>query len=117
MASYRETVLTGFKEFEDNLAAFRILQDEAQVQDEAVRAAQQAVTVTTKQYKAGVVDYLNVIVAQSAALSNEIASLNIIGRRMTAAVLLIKALGGGWNTLTPSSVGDLDDLSELFLLP
>jgi len=71
-----------------------------------VRAAQQAVTVTTKQYKAGVVDYLNVIVAQSAALNNEITSLNILGRRLTAGILLIKALGGGLNTFTPSSVGN-----------
>ena len=101
VASYRETVLTGFQEVEDNLAALRILEDEAQVQDEAVKAAQQTVTVTTNQYKAGTVNYLNVIVAQAAALNNEITSLNILGRRMAASVLLVKALGGGWNTSTP----------------
>jgi NodT family efflux transporter outer membrane factor (OMF) lipoprotein len=96
VASYRETVLIGFQEVEDNLAALRILQDEAQAQDEAVKAARQTVTVTTNQYKSGTVNYLNVIVAQAAALNNEIGSLNIVGRRMAASVLLVKALGGGW---------------------
>jgi NodT family efflux transporter outer membrane factor (OMF) lipoprotein len=103
VASYRQTVLTGFQEVEDNLAALRILQDEAQVQDEAVKAAQQTVTVTTNQYKSGTVSYLNVIVAQAAALNSEITSLNILGRRMAAAVLLVKALGGDWNTSTPQA--------------
>ena len=94
-------MLTGLQEVEDNLAALRILQDEAQVQDEAVKATQQTVTVTTNQYKAEMVSYLNVIMAQAAALNNEITSLNILGRRMAASVLLVKALGGGWNTSTP----------------
>ncbi len=109
VASYRETVLTGFQEVEDNLAALRILEDEAQVQDEAVKAAQQTVTVTTNQYQAGTVNYLNVIVAQAAALNNEITSLNILGRRMAASVLLVKALGGGWNTFSPGSASNPGD--------
>jgi len=109
VASYRQTVLTGFQEVEDNLAALRILQDEAQVQDEAVKAGQQTVIVTTNQYKAGTVSYLNVIVAQAAALNSEITALNILGRRMAAAVLLVKALGGGWNTSTPNSVSHPSD--------
>ena len=104
VASYRETVLTGFQEVEDNLAALRILQDEAQVQEEAVKAARQSVTVTTNQYKSGTVNYLNVIVIQVAAKNSEITALNILGRRMTAAVLLVKALGGGWDASAPSSV-------------
>ena len=112
VASYRQTVLTGFQEVEDNLAALRILQDEALVQDEAVKAAQQTVTVTTNQYKAGTVTYLNVIVAQAAALNNEITSLKILGRRMAAAVLLVKALGGGWNTSTPSLVSNPGDTDQ-----
>jgi outer membrane protein TolC len=112
VASYRETVLTGFQEVEDNLAALHVLQDEARVQDEAVKAAQQTVTVTINQYKAGTVNYLNVIVTQAAALSNEITSLNILGRRMAAAVLLVKALGGGWNTSTPSSISNPGDTAD-----
>jgi NodT family efflux transporter outer membrane factor (OMF) lipoprotein len=97
IALYREAVLTGFQQVEDNLAALRILESEAQVQDAAVQAAQQTVAVFTNQYKAGLVSYLNVIIAQTAALNNERTAITIMGNRFNAAVLLIKALGGGWN--------------------
>jgi NodT family efflux transporter outer membrane factor (OMF) lipoprotein len=107
VASYRQTVLTAFQAVEDNLAALRILQDEAQVQDEAVKAAQESVTLTTNQYKAGTVSYLNVIVVQTAALANEIIAVQIRGRRMAAAVLLVDALGGGWNASALSSAAEL----------
>jgi len=107
VASYRQTVLTAFQAVEDNLAALRILQDEAQVQDEAVKAAQQSVTLTTNQYKAGTVSYLNVITVQTVALANEIIAVQIRGRRMAAAVLLVEALGGGWNASALSSAAGL----------
>jgi NodT family efflux transporter outer membrane factor (OMF) lipoprotein len=97
VASYRQTVLSAFQEVEDNLAALRIRESEAQVQDEAVQAAQQTVAIVTNQYKAGISSYLDVIVAQTAALNNERNSINILGNRLNASVLLIKALGGGWN--------------------
>jgi NodT family efflux transporter outer membrane factor (OMF) lipoprotein len=97
VAFYRETVLGAFQEVEDNLAALRILEGETQVQDEAVRAAEQSVTVTTNRYKAGITTYLDVIIAQTAALNNERTATDILGRRLNAAVLLIKSLGGGWN--------------------
>ena len=97
VALYRETVLTGFQEVEDNIAALRILEAEAQIQDEAVKAAQQTVAVVTNQYKAGITSYLDVITAQTAALNNERTAINILGSRLNASVLLIKALGGGWN--------------------
>jgi NodT family efflux transporter outer membrane factor (OMF) lipoprotein len=97
VASYRETVLSAFQQVEDNLAALRILESEAQVQDEAVKAAQQTVSVVSNQYKAGITSYLNVIIAQTAALNNERTSIDILGNRLNASVLLIKALGGGWN--------------------
>jgi NodT family efflux transporter outer membrane factor (OMF) lipoprotein len=100
VAAYRETVLTGFQEVEDNLAALRILEDETRVQEEAVKAAQQTVTVTTNQYKLGTVNYLSVVVAQVAEKNSEITSINLLGRRMVDTVLLIKALGGGWNIST-----------------
>jgi len=98
VATYRQTVLTGFKEVEDNLAALRILEQEALVQDEAVKYAEQQLSLTMNQYKAGTVSYLNVIVAQQTALTNERAAVDIGGRRLTALVLLIKALGGGWTS-------------------
>jgi NodT family efflux transporter outer membrane factor (OMF) lipoprotein len=97
VATYRQTVLTAFQGVEDNLAALRILEEEARLQDEAVKAAQQSLSVVTNQYKAGTVSYLNVITAQTTVLNNELTAIQIRGRRMTAAVLLIQALGGGWN--------------------
>jgi NodT family efflux transporter outer membrane factor (OMF) lipoprotein len=100
VAAYRQTVLAGFQEVEDNLAALRILEEEAALQDEVVQAARQAVALTTNQYEAGVVSYLNVISAQATLLANERTAANILGRRLSASVALIKALGGGWQGLT-----------------
>jgi NodT family efflux transporter outer membrane factor (OMF) lipoprotein len=97
VANYRQTVLAGFQEVEDNLAALRILEQEAAVQDEAVKSARESLTITLNQYRAGTANYLAVVVAQATALSNERAALTILGRRLTASVTLIKALGGGWD--------------------
>ena len=102
VAAYRETVLTGFQEVEDNLAALRILEEEARVLDQAVQAAQQVVTITRNQYQAGTVAYINVLVAQTIALANERAALALQGQRLAASVLLIKALGGGWIPMEPT---------------
>jgi NodT family efflux transporter outer membrane factor (OMF) lipoprotein len=96
VATYRQTVLTGYQEVEDNLAALRILEEEATLQDEVVQGARQAVDLTSNQYAAGVVSYLNVITAQATALNNERAAVNLAGQRLTASVGLIRALGGGW---------------------
>jgi NodT family efflux transporter outer membrane factor (OMF) lipoprotein len=98
VASYRETVLTSFQQVEDNLAALRILENEAKTQNEAVLAAQKSLDLSIQRYKGGVTSYLEVTVAQSAALSNEATAVNILGRRMVAAVQLIQALGGGWDS-------------------
>jgi NodT family efflux transporter outer membrane factor (OMF) lipoprotein len=96
VAAYRENVLTGFQQVEDNLAAVRILENEAKVQDDAVAAAQRSLDLSITRYKGGVTSYLEVITAQSAALANEVTAVNILGRRMANTVLLIQALGGGW---------------------
>ena len=98
VANYRETVLTGFQQVEDNLAALRILENEAQVQDKAVAAAQKYLELANTRYKGGVTSYLEVTTAQSAALSDEVTAVNILGRRMVDAVTLVQALGGGWNS-------------------
>jgi len=100
VAAYRQIVLTGFQEVEDNLAALRIWEEEARVQDEAVQAARQAVSVAENQYQAGITSYLTVLTAQAAEFGNEKTAIAIRGNRMTAAVLLVKALGGGWDSLT-----------------
>jgi outer membrane protein TolC len=97
VASYRQTVLTGFLEVEDNLAALRILQDEAQTQAGAVAAAEHSLELSNNRYRGGVANYLEVTTAQSAALSDEVTAVNLLTRRMTSSVLLIKALGGGWS--------------------
>jgi NodT family efflux transporter outer membrane factor (OMF) lipoprotein len=117
VASYRETVLTGFQEVEDNLASLRILAEEARVQDEAVKAAKQSVTLTTNQYKAGTVSYLAVIVTQAIALNNERTAIDILGRRMNAGVLLVKALGGGWNASALPSADELDRKDDKHVPP
>ena len=96
VATYRQTVLNAFQDVEDNVAALRLLEQEANVQEEAVRAARQAVELTTNQYKAGLVSYLNVVSVQTTLLSNERTALSLMGRRLTAAALLVRALGGGW---------------------
>jgi NodT family efflux transporter outer membrane factor (OMF) lipoprotein len=97
VANYRETVLTGFQQVEDNVAALRILDHEAQVQQKAVNAAQKYLELAITRYKGGVTSYLEVTTAQSAALSDEVTAVNILGRRMVSAVGLIQALGGGWD--------------------
>jgi NodT family efflux transporter outer membrane factor (OMF) lipoprotein len=98
VANYRQTVLTGFQQVEDNLAALRILEREAQVQDKAVTAAQKYLELSITRYKGGVTSYLEVTTAQTAALSDELTAVNILGRRMVDAVILVEALGGGWNS-------------------
>ena len=97
VAAYRESVLTGFQQVEDNLAALRILENEAKVQDEAVKAAQTSLDLSNTRYTGGVTSYLEVTIAQSAALQDEVTAVNILGRRMANTVLLIQALGGGWD--------------------
>jgi NodT family efflux transporter outer membrane factor (OMF) lipoprotein len=97
VANYRQTVLSGFQEVEDNLAALRILEQENKVQEEAVQAARLSVDLTINQYKAGTISYLNVVTVQTSLLSNQRAAAGIFGRRLVAAVTLIKALGGSWS--------------------
>jgi len=97
VANYRETVLGGFQQVEDNLAALRILEKEADTQQRAVLASQKYLELSLTRYRGGITSYLEVTTAQSAALTDEITAVNILGRRMTSAVLLIQALGGGWD--------------------
>ncbi|MEO7727899.1 MAG: efflux transporter outer membrane subunit [Burkholderiales bacterium] len=104
VATYRQTVLTAFQQVEDNLSALRILEQEAATQAEAVQSARQSTELTLNQYKAGTVNYLSVIVVQTAQLNNEATAVNLLGQRMVAAVTLVQALGGGWSATQLSSV-------------
>jgi NodT family efflux transporter outer membrane factor (OMF) lipoprotein len=99
-ANYQQTVLSAFRDVESNLAALRILQDEAKIQDQAVRSAEQSLNLAMNRYKGGLTNYLQVITAQSIALANQRTAVQILSRRMTASVLLVKAVGGGWNAST-----------------
>jgi NodT family efflux transporter outer membrane factor (OMF) lipoprotein len=108
-AAYRQTVLTAFQQVEDNLSALRILAAESAVLQQAVRSAERSVTVSTAQYKAGTASYLQVITVQTIALQDERSALDVQTRRMTASVLLIQALGGGWDASRLPTVEDVAD--------
>jgi NodT family efflux transporter outer membrane factor (OMF) lipoprotein len=98
VASYRQTTLTAFQQVEDNLAALRILETEAQQQHESTDSAEQSLDLSQIRYEGGADTYLQVITWQTAALNNERNDIDIMRRRMEASVILIKALGGGWST-------------------
>jgi NodT family efflux transporter outer membrane factor (OMF) lipoprotein len=97
VASYRQTTLTAFQQVEDNLVALRVLQQEAENQHQATLAAQSAEQIFNNRYVGGLDTYLQVVTAQTTALTNERNDIDIMRRQMDASVLLIKALGGGWN--------------------
>lgn len=107
VANYRQTVLNSFREVEDNLAALRILEEAAAVQDEAVQASRLSVALAINQYKAGTVSYLNVVTAQATALGNERTAADLLNRRLAANVLLIRALGGGWHAASLPARADV----------
>jgi NodT family efflux transporter outer membrane factor (OMF) lipoprotein len=96
IANYRQTVLAAFQQVEDELAALRILEQQADVQERAVKASEEAEALILNQYKAGTVAYTNVITAQTVALGNKQTALSILQSRLAASVVLIEALGGGW---------------------
>jgi NodT family efflux transporter outer membrane factor (OMF) lipoprotein len=97
VARYRQTSLTAFQEVEDNLSALRILEDEAQQQEQAVASSKDSLQLFTNRYRGGVDTYLQVITAETTELTNERNAIDILRRRMDASVLLVKALGGGWD--------------------
>jgi NodT family efflux transporter outer membrane factor (OMF) lipoprotein len=96
-AAYRQAVLSAFQGVEDNLAALRILEIEAGQENRAVESAERSVSLAIERYKGGVDTELDVLVAQSVALANESNAVDILTRRMTSAVALVQALGGGWD--------------------
>jgi NodT family efflux transporter outer membrane factor (OMF) lipoprotein len=97
VAGYRETVLTAMQQVEDNLAALRILAEEADKVQQTVQAARRALDISSAQYRSGTAGYLTVITSQATLLSADVTAVTLLTRRLTASVLLIEALGGGWN--------------------
>ena len=96
VANYRQTTLTAFQQVEDNLAALRILDGESDQQHRATDAALQSLQSFQQRYEGGLSLYLEVITSQTTALSDQRNDIDIMRRRLDASVLLIKALGGGW---------------------
>lgn len=108
VSAYRETVLTAFQQVEDDLAALRLLAIESEQEESAFKAAQDSLRLTMDQYTAGTVSYMNVIQAQNTALTSENTTVQILGKRMTYAVDLLRDLGGGWDSsMLPAKGGDL----------
>jgi NodT family efflux transporter outer membrane factor (OMF) lipoprotein len=97
-ANYRQTVLAGFQQVEDDIVTLRVLEQQSAIEDETVKAAREAEALTLNQYKAGTVPYSSVITSQTTRLSAEETALTVLSSRLQASVALIEALGGGWNT-------------------
>ncbi|QHJ00497.1 efflux transporter outer membrane subunit [Xylophilus rhododendri] len=100
---YRHSTLVAFQEVEDELQALRVLRQEALVQDRVVHASDQALALLTRRYGLGVVPYTDVVLAQTTALNNERLAVGLARRRLLASVLLVKALGGGWDRQAPAA--------------
>ena len=98
VAVYRQTVLSTFQTVEDQLLALRVLQNEAEYEDKAVRSAQTAADVALNEYNAGTVAYTTVITALQTLITAQQTALTIQQNRLVASVTLIEALGGGWTT-------------------
>jgi NodT family efflux transporter outer membrane factor (OMF) lipoprotein len=96
VAAYRQTVLAGFQQVEDEIVTLRVLEQQSVVEEAAVAAAREAETLTLNQYKAGTVPYSSVITAQTTRLNSEETALSVFSSRLQASVTLIEALGGGW---------------------
>jgi NodT family efflux transporter outer membrane factor (OMF) lipoprotein len=97
-ATYKATVLGAFDEVEDSLSDLRVLEQESTVEDRAVVAAQRSLDLSNQRYKGGATSYLEVLVAETALLTNQRAQADLTTRRFVASVGLIRALGGGWDT-------------------
>jgi len=96
--NYRQTVLAGFQQVEDEIVTLRVLEQQAVIEDSAVAAAREAEKLTLNHYKAGTVPYSSVITAQTTRLSSEETALTVLSSRLQASVALIEAVGGGWNS-------------------
>ena len=97
VAIYRQDSLTAFEEVEDNLVALSVLAKEVEHQRTATASAEKALDLFTKRYQDGVDTYLQVVTSQTTALQNEQNDIDLRQREMDASVLLVKAIGGGWD--------------------
>jgi NodT family efflux transporter outer membrane factor (OMF) lipoprotein len=104
VANYRQTVLTAFQEVEDSISGLSVLAQAAQTQQQAVDAAQRALTIANDRYVGGLVSYLDVVTAEQTLLDNQRLATQLLGQRLSTSVGLVKALGGGWDAASLEAV-------------
>jgi len=104
VANYRQTVLTAFQEVEDSISGLSVLAQAAQTQQQAVDAAQRALTIANDRYVGGLVSYLDVVTAEQVLLDNRRLATQLLGQRLATSVGLVKALGGGWDAASLQAV-------------
>jgi outer membrane protein, multidrug efflux system len=112
VANYRETALTAFQQVEDALSGLTTLAAAYESQHHAVVDAERSLQLANARYTGGLVTYLDVITAEEQALSNEREETQLLGQRMTTSVLLVKALGGGWDSSSLAAVGIKPSLKQ-----
>jgi len=104
LANYRQTVLTAFQEVEDSISGLSVLAQAAQTQQQAVDAAQRALTIANGRYVGGLVSYLDVVTAEQTLLDNQRLATQLLGQQLATSVGLVKALGGGWDAASLQAV-------------
>jgi len=113
VASYRGTVLTAFQEVQDNITGIEVLRTAQESQAQAVDASRRQLDIATSRYVGGLVSYLDVVNAQQNLLSNEQEAAIIHGQRLVTAVLLVKALGGGWDATSLAAMQEKAHLKDI----
>jgi len=113
VANYRATVLNAFREVQDSVTGLTVLEQAQQTQQAAVDSARSTLDISTNRYKGGLVSYLDVVTAQQTLLSNEQQLATIRGQRLVTSVLLVKALGGGWDSASLSAVAVKAKLKDI----
>jgi outer membrane protein TolC len=97
-------VLNAFREVQDDLTALNVFIQAQQTQQQAVDAAQRTLDISTNRYTGGLVSYLDVVTAQQSLLNSQQELVTIQGQRLTTSVLLVKALGGGWDASSLAAI-------------
>ena len=113
VATYRETALVAFQQVEDSLSGLNALSTASESQQRAVSDAERSLTLANARYTGGLVTYLDVITAQEQVLSNERLAAQIQGQRMVTSVVLVKAIGGGWDSASLEAVGVKPSLHQV----
>jgi multidrug efflux system outer membrane protein len=113
VASYRGTVLGAFQEVQDNITGLEVLHNAQVSQAQAVDASQRQLDIATSRYVGGLVNYLDVVSAQQNLLTNQQEAAIIHGQRLVTAVLLVKALGGGWDAASLAGVQEKPHLKDI----